>query len=235
MSNTYFQFKKFIVHQDKCAMKVGTDGVLLGAWADVTNAAQILDVGTGTGLVALMLAQRADNAFITAVEIDKNAALQAEENINLSQWKQRMEVLQTDFRKLSTDKKYDLIVSNPPYFTNSLQSPDDKRNSARHDNQLTHSELLSKCSELLSPSGKLAVIVPVNVCENIKQSANSNGLYLSRQTNIVTVPGKEPKRCLMEFSRADTPCSVTSLVIEEKRHVYSNEFKELLKDFYLNI
>ena len=133
MSNPYFQFKQFTVWHDKCAMKVGTDGVLLGAWASVQNAHKILDVGTGTGLVALMLAQRSlPDADIIALEIDEAAAGQARENVTRSPWKERVEVVQTDFRDYQSSDKFDVIVSNPPYFVDSLECPDQQRNAARH-------------------------------------------------------------------------------------------------------
>ena len=128
MPNDYFKFKQFTIHQDKCAMKVGTDGVLLGAWAECANAKGILDIGTGTGLIALMIAQRS-NAKIDAVEIDETASKQAKENIKKSLWNDRIEILNISFQDFSksTNEKYDLIVSNPPYFQNSLYAPDEKR------------------------------------------------------------------------------------------------------------
>ena len=142
MSNPYFQFKQFTVWHDKCAMKVGTDGVLLGAWASVQNAHKILDVGTGTGLVALMLAQRSlPDADIIALEIDGAAAGQARENVTRSPWKERVEVVQTDFRDYQSSDKFDVIVSNPPYFVDSLECPDQQRNAARHNGSLTYEEL----------------------------------------------------------------------------------------------
>ena len=133
MSNPYFQFKQFTVWHDKCAMKVGTDGVLLGAWTSVESAHRILDIGTGTGLVALMLVQRSlPDANIVALEIDEAAVGQARENIIRSPWKERVEVVQADFRKYRSSDKFDVIVSNPPYFVDSLECPDRQRTAARH-------------------------------------------------------------------------------------------------------
>ena len=132
MSNLCFEFKQFTVWHDKCAMKVGTDGVLLGAWANVESAKHILDVGTGTGLIALMLAQRTVQADVTAIEIDSMAAIQARENIAHSPWKNRITLFNCDFRYFHDDLKYDLIVSNPPYFVNALKCLDKQRNMARH-------------------------------------------------------------------------------------------------------
>ena len=144
-------------------MKVGIDGVLLGAWADVTSAKSILDVGTGSGLIALMLAQRS-NAGITAIDIEPNAVLQAEENVGLSPWKDRVKVLEVSLQDFSVpeDEKFDLIVSNPPYFVNSLKNPDAVRLSARHVTDLTHDVLLVKSLQLLKKTGRICLILPVN-------------------------------------------------------------------------
>lgn len=153
MSQPFFQFKQFTVWHDKCAMKVGTDGVLLGAWTPVESSARILDIGTGTGLVALMLAQRC-SASVIALEIDETAAQQAAENITRSPWGNRIEVVCQDFRLYSNKNnslKYDTIVSNPPYFTDSLKCPDSQRNTARHNDNLSYEELLKGVSNLLSP------------------------------------------------------------------------------------
>ena len=150
MSQPFFQFKQFTVWHDKCAMKVGTDGVLLGAWTPVESSARILDIGTGTGLVALMLAQRC-SASVIALEIDGKAAQQAAENITRSPWGSRIEVVCQDFRLYSNKNnslKYDTIVSNPPYFTDSLKCPDSQRNTARHNDNLSYEELLKGVSNL---------------------------------------------------------------------------------------
>ena len=136
MPNPYFQFKRFTVYHDRCAMKVGTDGVLLGAWTDVSSSQQILDIGTGTGLIALMLAQRNVTAHITAIDIDEEAIEQAQGNIAASPWKNRIEVMKQDFCQYSANRLFDTIVSNPPYFNQSLKGPDSQRNTARHTDSL---------------------------------------------------------------------------------------------------
>ena len=154
MSNPYFQFKQFTVWHDQCAMKVGTDGVLLGAWASVERARRILDIGTGTGLVALMLAQRSLlDAKIVALEIDEAAAGQARENVARSPWQERIEVVQADFKKYRSSDKFDVIVSNPPYFVDSLECPDRQRAAARHNDSLTYEELLEGVNRLLAADG----------------------------------------------------------------------------------
>ena len=165
MRNQFFKFKQFSVNQDNCAMKVGTDGVLLGAWCDVESAKMVLDIGTGTGLIALMIAQRTDCALIDAVEIDKSAYVQASGNFKDSRWCGRIGVFNLDFKQYvdECNTKYDLIVSNPPYFENSLKSSNLERTMARHTDSLSFDELLHGASMLLSESGIISLIVPNGV------------------------------------------------------------------------
>lgn len=163
MSNPYFQFKQFTVRHDKCAMKVGTDGVLLGAWAPVQNAKYILDVGAGSGLISLQLAQRNPWASITSIEIDPAAAAQAKENIQSSPWSDRMEVICSDFRDYHAENKFDLIVSNPPYFVDALKCPDNQRCMARHTSELNYELLFGHSTHLLSEQGIISVIIPSEV------------------------------------------------------------------------
>lgn len=201
MSNPYFQFKQFTVWHDKCAMKVGTDGVLLGAWTSVESAHRILDIGTGTGLVALMLAQRSlPDANIVALEIDEAAVGQARENVIRSPWKERVEVVQADFRKYRSSDKFDVIVSNPPYFVDSLECPDRQRAAARHNDSLTYEDLLEGVSGLLTENGFFTVVIPADVAERVKKIASIKKLYAVRQLNVITKPGGIPKRVLITFS-----------------------------------
>ena len=238
MPNDFFRFKQFTIFHDRCAMKVGTDGVLLGAWAEVDGCNTVLDVGTGSGLIALMMAQRNSFAEIRAIEIDENAALQAKENAEKSPFAQRVEVLLTSFQDFATSetRKFDLIVSNPPFFVQSLQSPDRKRTFARHADSLSASELFSSAKKLLTQHGKLAVIYPFSEAENVKQIARNESLYLSRETVVFPTPEGNPKRVLLEFCAAE-PQSVlqNELVIEQQRHVYSDDFIRMVKDFYLHL
>lgn len=216
-------------------MKVGTDGVLLGAWADCENSKSILDVGTGTGLIALMLAQRS-NAQIDAIEIDQNACEQAADNVDKSLWKDRIHVINQSLQdyKKQTDKKYDLIVSNPPYFQNSLYAPDQNRTNARHNSSLEYDDILESASGLLSENGTLNLILPYLEGTMFILKASEKGFYCVRQTNVLPNPGKQPKRLLLEFKREKKPLVEQEIIIElNKRHEYSEAYKNLTKDFYL--
>lgn len=236
MPNPYFSFKQFTIHHDRCAMKVGTDGVLLGAWADVSAARRILDIGTGTGLIALMMAQRNPNARIVGIDIDREAVGQARENIADSPWQNRVEAALQDVRTYQPSMPFDVIVSNPPYFVNSLKCPDGQRNTARHTDCLDFEDLTDSVSRLLSPQGTFSVIIPTDGMEDFLMSASHHELHLSRRTWVHTKPDAEPKRVLLAFSRsAEKNCAESHLVIELSRHVYSEEYTALTRDFYLKM
>ena len=236
MPNPYFSFKQFTVWHDKCAMKVGTDGVLLGAWTDVSNANSVLDIGTGTGLVALMIAQRC-NADIFAIEIDNNAVTQATDNKNRSPWSKRISIIQGDFKTFESNTKFDVIVSNPPYFSNSLLPPDIKRSTARHTNELSYYELIEGAAELLSPRGKFSLIIPADVVDKIIGIAANFDLYPIRQTNILPKQDSLPKRVLISLSNKKNAFFVkpNDLIIELARHQYTPEYIDLTKEYYLNM
>lgn len=236
MSNSVFRFKQFTVCQDKCAMKVGTDGVLLGAWAEVDNADKALDIGTGTGLVALMLAQRS-GVRITALEIDAAAAEQAVENIGKSSWKERIEVVCTDFNDYycTAKEKFDLIVSNPPYFVDSLNAPEKARSMARHNDSLTYDSLLKGVADLLTENGRFFLIIPFDVLEKVEQIAKEYGLCSYRQLRVITAPGKSPKRVLVAFSFQPEELKIEELLVEKERHVYSDAYVKLTREFYLKM
>ena len=235
MPNPYFQFKRFTVYHDRCAMKVGTDGVLLGAWTDVSSSQQILDIGTGTGLIALMLAQRNVTAHITAIDIDEEAIEQAQGNIAASPWKNRIEVMKQDFCQYSANRLFDTIVSNPPYFNQSLKGPDSQRNTARHTDSLDSSDLFKKVAEILHPEGRFSIIIPSDQTDEIIRIAATYGLHPSRQTDVITRPGLPPKRALLAFQKAEEICFKVELVIELERHVYSEDYIALTRDFYLKM
>lgn len=218
-------------------MKVGIDGVLLGAWTDIGNADSILDIGAGTGLIALMLAQRS-NARIDAIDIDADAVVQANENVQTSPWSDRIKVYKAELQKyvLDTKNRYDLIVSNPPYFVNSTKAPVENRNTARHADTLTHEELLNSSLTILKPTGRICVILPVNEGLSSVEYASSIGLHCTKQVTVFPKPGAAAKRLLLEFSPQFTACTNSEIVIEsDVRHQYSPEFTALAKDYYLKL
>ena len=235
MANPFFTFKQFTIRHDRCAMKVGTDGVLLGAWTDVNHSRRLLDIGTGTGLIALMLAQRCPQAFITAIDIDVEAVGQAYENVQSSPWADRVEVSLQDICTFSAQQGFDTIVSNPPYFIDSLKCPDDQRNTARHTDTLDAKRLLNSVSRLLSDDGHFSIILPAEQTDMLIQTACEQELYPSRQTTIITRPGLPPKRVLIEFQKTKKAFQTDELVIELERHVYSEGYIALTKEFYLKM
>lgn len=232
--NNYFQFKQFRIEQERSAMKVGVDGVLLGAWTDVSQTKNILDVGTGTGLIALMLAQRS-NAQITAIEIEKNAALEAKENIAASPWKNRLEVVNIPFQEYATkqSQKFDLIVSNPPFFSNASKAASNERTLARHNDTLTFVELISYSASLLHEAGSLSLIIPAEAIEELNKLANNNQLYLKRLTQIKPKPAKNVNRILVQWSKTKQQPEFGELIIYQNDGSFTNEYIELTRDFYL--
>ncbi|MDR1436988.1 MAG: methyltransferase [Candidatus Symbiothrix sp.] len=215
-------------------MKVGTDGVLLGAWANCSDVRTILDTGTGSGLIALMLAQRCP-AKIDAIDLDKDACRQAQINFGNSPFSDRLLVHFSSLQNFSPERKYDLIVSNPPYFSNSLPSPDKGRTQARHNNTLPFDDLIKKSLTLLSPQGKLALILPYGDFGRIHVLAKENGLFLYRKTTVIPVQNRPPKRILLEYSRACSSPEENELIIEKSPSVYSEAYINLTKDFYLKM
>ncbi|MFV0420504.1 MAG: tRNA1(Val) (adenine(37)-N6)-methyltransferase [Dysgonomonas sp.] len=237
MPNPYFRFKQFTVYHDRCAMKVGTDGVLLGAWCDVSEANTALDIGTGTGLIAIMISQRNLNLRTDAIDIDKEAIGQAEENISQSPFSSRIRCYHRSLQSFQEQgqQKYDIIISNPPFFAQSLKSPRETRTLARHTDSLQIEELISISSDFLAERGKLSVIYPFEYKELLVEQATKSGLYVSRITNVYPTPSSSPKRILMEISKIYVPQIENDLTIEKERHVYSDEFTALMKDFYLKM
>ncbi len=235
MPNPFFQFKQFCVYHDRCAMKVGSDGVLLGAWVSTAGATRILDVGTGSGLIALMMAQRSF-ATIQAIDIDKDAVLQAQINCNASPWSGRLSVSQADFTQYAVNDSltYDLIVSNPPFFNNSLKNPNALRTLARHTDTLPHANLIDNAMRLLSDVGRIAIILPVSEALACADYATSKGLFLSRKTWVLPKPSMPPKRLLLEFSNFPIHLLEDNITIEtEHRNVFTAEYMFLLKDYFL--
>ncbi len=217
-------------------MKVGIDGVLLGAWTQVEDAQNILDVGTGTGLISLMLAQRS-NAIITGIDIESGAIDQAKENVANSPWSDRINILGQSFQDFTktTNQLYELIVSNPPYFINSLKAPLESRSTARHTDSLTHAELIENALRILTPTGIICLILPVNEGLECIRFAERKGLFCSKRVNVYPKRDGEVKRFLLEFKMKKSETEVSDLVVEESRHQYSAEFINLAKDYYLKL
>ncbi len=234
MPNPYFRFKQFTVFHDQCAMKVGTDGVLLGAWTDCRDAKKILDVGTGSGLIALMLAQRS-HASVCGIDIDENACKQAQLNVSHSPFAEQIEIRHCDYAAFTAHETYDLIVSNPPYFIHSLKSPGKTRSIARHNDALAVDTLLTKSLSVLSPTGKIALILPYEQREKTDSIASGIGLTKRRETMVKPLPDTPPKRILLEYSRQLSVSESSTLCIELSRHHYSEEYRALTKNFYLNL
>jgi tRNA1Val (adenine37-N6)-methyltransferase len=234
-SSTFF-FKQFKVEDGRSTMKVGTDAVLLGAVADVGNSRQVLEIGTGCGVIALMLAQRSD-AVIDAVEIDEESAGQATENAKNSPWKNRISIIHSslqDFTKQAA-KKYDIIISNPPYFSGSLKSANTKRNLSRHDEMLSLYELLSCVQELMSGDASLWLILPVKESSQLIKKALETGFSVHYILKIMTKSGCAPERFILLLKKSIPEKTVEEiLVIKNDDGLYTKEYKELTKDYYID-
>lgn len=236
MSTPYFHFRQFSITQDKAAMKISTDGVLLGAVCAFDGANRILDIGAGTGLISLMAAQKS-NAEITAVEIDKDAYYQAKENVEKSKFASRIKVLHGDFLHLynnSTDK-FDYIVSNPPFFRNSLKNNDKGRSIARHEDALPFNRMLPVVSRILSYGGTFSVIIPESERLYFVRLGIANGLHLCRKIVVKSFKESEPQRVILSFSNIIKPMKQDTVVIYASQGIYTEQFKTITKDFYLNV
>lgn len=230
-----FQFKHFTIDDSGTAMKVGTDGVLLGAWADVERDSRILDVGTGSGIIAIMAAQRNAEARITALDIDADAVAQAQRNIAATVWGERIECKCADIKLFASDEKFDHIISNPPYFVEKTHSPNRQRDVARSAESLPFSEFVACAERLLKLGGRLSVVLPTESAMLFRYEAFER-LWLKRLCSVVTVEGDAPKRTLMEFVYSDKPIMprTEELTIQERDGSYSSKYRTLTKDFYLN-
>ena len=233
MSENIFHFKQFSINQDKSAMKVGTDSVLLGAWTDIPYKGAILDVGAGTGILSLMLAQKC-TLEINAVEIDSAASEQACENIRLSPWPAQIKVHNEDIRNFKPETGYSLIISNPPFFADSLNSPDPARNNARHNNSLTPEILIDKAMEWLLPNGHICLILPETTGNRIVTYAISKSLYLARRCRVSPTPSKPCKRLLLDFCIEKSVTRESVLYLEDISGKRSEEYIRLTQDYYLN-
>lgn len=232
-----FQFKKFSVAQDKCSMKVGTDGVLLGAWANVSEAKRVLDVGTGTGVIAIMLAQRNEAATVHAVEIDEVACVQAKENMEASPFSNRLTAFDTSIQDYSfKQEKYDLIVSNPPFFSGGTLSQSSDRDAVRHTVKLPHGALLLAVQRLLSDGGKFSVILPFIEGLRFEEMAATYNLYCTRKTEVKSKEDKPVERLLLEFEKEKKEQTTDELVIQkEERNDWTDAYIALTGEFYLKM
>jgi tRNA1Val (adenine37-N6)-methyltransferase len=234
----HFQFKKFIIQQNKTAMKVGTDGVLLGSWAKISaKAERILDIGTGTGLIALMMGQRSTAKVVDAVELNEAAYQQAVENFKESNWSERLSCHHSSFQEFSNEMEgnYDLIVSNPPFYTSTQKTVLEDRGMARHSDYLPFSELLLGVAKLLNKKGSCAFIIPFSEQDNFIVLAEKQGLFPSRITHVKGNNESPIKRSLLQFSFVKNEILKKELVIENSRHIYTKDYIELVKDFYLKM
>lgn len=236
MSNSFFKFKEFTIWHDRCAMKVGTDSTLLGSWVNVDGAKKVLDIGTGTGLLALMIAQRSD-AELTAIEIDIDAASQARDNIHRSPWESRILLIHDDFTKWAKEathaSSFDLIVSNPPYYVDSLPNPDSKKKSARHNSDLNYGQLIDGVDYLLNAHGAFYVITPTPEYGILEQLALKKGLCPAEQLWIHTKVGKQPKRVITRFTKDIIAYSEKHLSILNEEGQYSEEYIKLTSPYYI--
>ena len=238
MSVKPFHFKQFIIHQDKCAMKVGTDGVLLGAWAPTESAKTILDIGTGTGVIAIMQAQRNNLANIIGIEIDEGAAHQATFNCSESKWNNRLNILNIslqDFAKTCATK-FDHIVCNPPFYPNehfTKAGGTNERVIARNSDTLNYEDLMKCARQLLQEAGQLSIVVPVTVERHVIDIGFQTQLYLAKRTYVEPLINKKAHRALLNFSKTKVDLIENNITIQKgKRNEFTDEYIELIKDFY---
>lgn len=235
--NKYFQFKQFRIDQHHAAMKVNTDGVLIGAWAGIENVNTALDIGTGTGLISLMIAQRS-YAAITGIEIENKAAEEALQNVQQSKWSNRISIFPVSFQQFvaTTELRFDLIVSNPPFFSNSAKNTNPDLSVARHNDLLPFVDIISGACKLLTNLGRLSLILPASEASGFIVLAQKQALYLNRVTGVKPFPDKEQNRVLMEFGRLKSPFTENEIsVYDNSGKDYSAEFKILARDFYLKL
>ena len=235
MPNTYFQFKQFTIHQQNCAMKVSTDSCLFGAWFAKKDlrAQNILDVGSGTGLLMLMLAQKQDSG-IFGIEIDPKCFEQLQENIHNSKWQERLTVFPGDVRSFKSEIKFDFIISNPPFYENSLKAEANEANLARHSKELSLEELISSTDALLAQNGHFGVLLPYQRTAHFEKLAAQKGFHLLEKLIVKQTPSHEYFRSILHYSRTkSSSISQKELVIVKGEGEYTEEFIQLLKDYYL--
>lgn len=247
MPNNFFRFKQFTIHQNHCAMKVCTDACLFGAWiaekvkSKNLKIKNVLDVGTGTGLLSLMFAQKNFQTIIDAVEIDNAAAQQAKENFEASPWKKRVHVYNTSIQQfnnstnqfINQSTKYNLIISNPPFFENDLKSRNAKRNLALHSTELSLEELSDAITKNLKDDGSFAVLLPYHRTEGFLELAARRSFYLTEKVSVKQTPQHNYFRSVLLFSKKSSDTKESEIIIQNESGVYTTKFIELLKDYYL--
>ena len=230
-----FQFKQFTIEQDQCAMKVCTDSCIMGAYLDLNNAQKVLDIGTGTGLLTLMLAQRHEVKF-TALEIDKQAFTQAKNNFTNSKWRDHITLIHQDinqYASLVNSPQFDYIVCNPPFYENSLKSPNQQKNIVHHEGSLTQSQLLTCIKILLKTTGRFSVLLPIHEATIFEKKASDSDLYLYDSLTIAHHSKKIPFRRIDSYQFTPTTPSNKNLIIKDLSNNYTPEFRHLLQDYYL--
>ncbi len=237
MSNPYFQFKKFIIHQEGAPLKVTTDACLLGALIETENAKSILDIGTGTGLLALMLAQKSNASCILGIEVDKHSAESAVRNFSLSPWEEKMKALHADIFSWSehTDSKFDLIVCNPPFFTSHKKNDDERKSIARHNDSLSHENLSITLSKHLTENGKAFIMLPPSEMIAFENYCSVQYLFPEKKFVISSNEEKAPHLFIISFSFHPESFSEEKIFIHEKDGKYSARFMELLAPYYLHL
>ncbi len=234
MPNDYFRFKQFTIWQDRCALKVGTDGMLPGAWTRYANALRVMDIGTGTGVLALIAAQRNNRAVIDAVEIDPRSAEQARENVAASLWAERINVFHADVRNWKPAEGYDLVLCNPPFYKGHLTSHDPRTALAKHEHALSLGQLLREADRFCTAHGRLCMILPVDRLPELKSLTGDNDFVFSRECLVRYRANKRPKRVLVELSRTfDLEMMTAEMAVEREPGEYAPEYKVLLRDLKL--
>ena len=238
MANTPFVFKQFTINQDQCAMKIGTDGVLLGAWTSLeTNPYSILDIGAGTGIISLMLAQRSTAEVIDAIEIDNNTYEQCVDNFEQSPWGDRLFCYHASLQEFvdEIEDKYDFIISNPPFYSENYKTENEQRDLARFQDAMPFEHLIESASKLLSEKGVFSVVIPFKEETKFILLASKSNLFPSKILQVKGNPNSEIKRSIIEFSFQERDTLISELIIETKRHQYTQDYINLTKDFYLKM
>ena len=234
MNNPYFRFRNFALRHDRCAMRVGTDGVLLGAWAELSDARRILDIGTGCGLIALMAAQRNPEALVWGIDIDADSVLQADQNVQASPYAERVKIIQCDVRLFDAPEPFDAVLCNPPFHPEHILPPDQARCAARNTSSLGFGELVRCVDLLLSESGLFSVVLPMSVRSEFVSLCLLHQLYLCRQCEVCTVLGRPPKRIMLTFTKSSSqPFVSETLTLQDASGHRTLQYASLTEAFYL--